>query len=165
MQTLHVNWNVWSENTEEIVRYCSHCKKKVPFYDTETIRINANGKNRFFYRRFRCSQGHTWSKPIKEEESGLEKGREKQEWGPKEQFPLLNCQNTVNKQYRKIVIHLQEIDGAWRLDKLLATTIVDRSRNELAKAIKTGRIQVNNQNVLPKHRCQRGENIVILLNH
>ncbi|NTU99140.1 RluA family pseudouridine synthase [Candidatus Falkowbacteria bacterium] len=48
-----------------------------------------------------------------------------------------------------------------RLDKYLNAILPDRSRNQIQKSIKSGKITVNGKNVTPHHFLQEGDQVVI----
>ena len=155
---MQVNF-IWSlyqtEAAETIERHCSTCGRLTTFTDTGKKRRNANGKNIIEYTIYRCEKGHSWNYKIRQYKAAEShrhvwpdsNGRNGNSSRQKIQ-PLILSQHRF-QGITTIIIHLKSVEGAWRVDKLLATHIEDISRTRLCEMIKAGQILFNQQAIKP----------------
>jgi hypothetical protein len=151
-------WSLYQEETlHTIERHCSTCGRTTTFTDSGKKRRNANGKNIFEYIIYRCEKGHSWNHKInqyKASESGQyalpeNTGQNGNGNGSRQKIQPLALSEYQARGITVITIQLEAVEGAWRLDKLLATHIEDLSRTRLRKMIKAGQILFNDQKIKP----------------
>lgn len=167
---VNLTWSLYqTETAETIERHCSTCGRTTIFTDTGKKRRNANGKNIFEYMIYRCGKGHSWNHKIRQykaceshqyalPENARHNGNAN---GPQSKIQPLALSQYQAQGITMITIQLDVVEGAWRLDKLLATYIEDVSRTEIQKMIKAGRILVNHKEIKPGAALQPGNTIQI----
>lgn len=155
--------NKCEDDAEE--RYCHNCSKKVIFRDSGQRRLNANGKDLYEFAIFKCEKGHTWNKTLGKYKSNKAERRTsaKEQLMMASQIDIINIDLVLRDGINEIEILIEEVEGKWRLDKLLSQQIHDVSRTKIESLINCGNIQVNNQIVKPKLLLKKGYVINILI--
>jgi hypothetical protein len=155
---VNLTWNLYQEEAAKTIeRHCSTCGKTTTFTDTGKKRRNANGKNIFEYTIYRCEKGHSWNHKIRQykaseshqhtlpENSGhIGNGN-----GSRQKIQPLALSQYQTQGITMITIQLDAVEGAWRLDKLLATHIEDVNRTRFREMIKAGQILFNGEEIKP----------------
>lgn len=165
-------WSLYQEKTANtITRHCSTCGRTTTFTDTGKKRRNANGKNIFEYTIYRCEKGHTWNHKIRQYkacESGQyarsrNNGHNGNGNGSRKTIQPIMLSEYQAQRVRAILIQLDVVQGAWRMDKLLSEHITDVSRAKIRSMMKAGRIRFNQKKVKPGAALKRGGTIQINL--
>lgn len=163
VETIEFTWELYPDKEElSTVRYCTNCNKKVPFYDSLKRRHNANGKDIYEYAIYKCERGHTWNKLLKtykaiaDEIGFVEPAAEK-----KMKADIISVSHLSEKGVGSISILLQEVEGRWRLDKVLANQIEDVSRAQIEKMILQGTIMVDGEISKPSAVLKSNQRITV----
>lgn len=164
LKKIYYKWELCDESVLAEQRYCHNCGKKVVFVDSGYRRFNANGKDIYGFAIYKCDNGHTWNKSL-----GVYKTKEAKskfvdyKVEVKTKIDLINLNLCEKEGVKEIIISLEEVNGKWRLDKLLSQQIKDVSRTQIEKLINYGKILVNDKTVKYKQLLKKGNIIKILL--
>ncbi len=144
-----------------ILKYCSHCRKKVRFINSNKIRRNANGKNIYEFIIYKCPKDHTWNKKVPP------KSKKVNEVEP----VAMNNKSLIDEidwfadgVEEKIEIFLEIVVGKWRLDKLLAAQLKGMSRSAVSAMIDRGQILLNGNTTKGKSFLKTGDTILLCKN-
>lgn len=153
--TMLTTWHTWilKENNldREVLRYCSNCGRIVPFFDTMVRRHNSNGKNVYRFAIYKCVKNHTWNEKLATYKAYTDH-REvlvTETIEPQIELPRLPLQQYQENGIQEITILIENVEGRFRIDKLLAERIDGWSRNQVIHRIKEGHILVNQQQIKP----------------
>lgn len=164
MKKIYYKWELHDHGMSIEERHCHNCGKKVIFADSGQRRFNANGKDIYGFAIYKCDNGHTWNKSL-----GAYKTKDaKNKFVDymielKTKVDLINLSLLEKEDIKEIIIFLEEVNGKWRLDKLLAQQIEDISRAQIEKLINYGKIIVNDQIIKSNHLLKKGAIIKVLL--
>jgi hypothetical protein len=176
LEKLKLSWYVISNQEDNTIRrYCHNCGKSTVFKDSRNRRHNANGKNIHIYAIYKCDKDHTWNHKLVEYKNQSEdncfieemdtllppheKENEAAATPPspeKISFAALHQQGT-----QEVEILLVEVQGKWRLDKLLAQHLRGISRSEIVKRIQGGSIRLDGKQVKASELVQQGQTICV----
>ena len=169
---VNLTWNLYQEETAKTIeRHCSTCGRTTTFTDTGKKRRNANGKNIFEYTIYRCGKGHSWNHKIRQYKAceshqyALPEGtgHNGDANSSRQKIQPLALSQYQAQGITMITIQLDAVEGAWRLDKLLAARITDVNRTEVQNMIKAGRILLNHKEIKSGAALKRGNTIQIYL--
>lgn len=179
MSQVVLNWELFEERVDSVERYCSGCGKKVVFCDSMVRRHNANGKKIYKYAIYKCEKGHTWNKMINKyfsnksntlsdpnslESNGYAKEDQYRKEGDKkvkvEKFSILEYNQ---ENIDRVDIFVKCEDYKIRLDKLLNDNLIDISRTQIQKKIKTEEILINDIKTKSKYTLKHGDKITIFI--
>lgn len=165
MEKTFLNWTLSEYKEVSEHRYCHNCGKKAVFKDSGLRRVNANGKDLYEFAIYKCENGHTWNKTLSKYKSNKPgtKAIDNTSTKPECKVDFINIASLESNNIKEIEIFLEEAEGKWRLDKLLAQQIEDLSRAKIEKLISCGKIQVNNQIVKLNLIVRKGYTIKIIL--
>ncbi|WP_096186582.1 S4 domain-containing protein [Evansella halocellulosilytica] len=165
MEQVYLSWSLFKRDHEKsLERYCPNCGKKVVFQDSLIRRHNANGKNIYKFAIYKCPEDHTWNRKLavyKARSHQAEQTVEKEE----RQFEIetINMEELFKRKVKMVVIEIAQVEGSWRLDKLLSQQIENASRTQIVKWMKEGVILVNGDTVKSGVLLKRDQKISIRL--
>jgi len=168
MKAITLNWNLYGDIEKVgIERYCHNCGKKVVFIKTQLKRRNANGKNIYEFDIYKCPDGHTWNRLVKQSKAGTEAFPDNDLYKNSENmFGENQCIKVADYHklnYDRIDIKLHKVVGRFRLDKVLADHIADLSRTTIQQMIEKEHIFLDNNPVQPGKILKSYQKIGILL--
>ena len=152
-------------NDRPILKYCHNCGRKVSFRDSMKRRHNANGKKIFEYAIYKCERYHTWNLLLNTYKAGENikfSELEVQTVGIGD-FDSIHLSEHRGGDIEKIDIFLEEINGRWRVDKLLGDRIADVSRTEICELIRQGKILLDGKEVKQNAILKSQQTITIIL--
>lgn len=177
MSQVILNWELFEERIDSVERYCSSCGRKVIFYDSMVRRHNANGKKIFKYAIYKCEKGHTWNKMLDKyfsnkanilsNPNSLENNpyrrdnNYKREDNQEQHIQKISLLEYSKENINKIDIFIRNTNCKIRLDKLLTDNLIDISRTQIQKKIKTVEILVNDKKTKCKYNLKDGDKITI----
>jgi len=165
VEKLELVWELGrAAEVRQVQRHCPNCCRKVNFYDTGKLRHNANGKNIYEYGIYKCGNGHTWNQFIRTYKAMTEQIAQEFAETPGSQPDLIRLADWRGTEVGFLEIHLSQVSGRWRLDKLLAQQIADLSRVQIVKRIEAGLIRINGAAAKPDTILKAGQCILIPLN-
>ncbi|WP_221568325.1 S4 domain-containing protein [Alkalihalobacillus sp. TS-13] len=164
MQKVQLNWKLQETKDNTVERHCSNCGKTVRFTDTMIRRHNANGKNIYRFAIYKCDKNHTWNKKLEIYQAYTDHARvvEEQQEQPG-QLTAITIKDYQIIGIDKIMIKLSDVQGRFRLDKIIADQIKDWSRTEVTKRILEGKIRINDEPAKPSSRLKTADEIRIEL--
>ncbi|WP_261134364.1 S4 domain-containing protein [Bacillus sp. Marseille-Q3570] len=162
MQKVRLTWKLQEINDNIVERHCSNCGKTVRFTDTMIRRHNANGKNIYRFAIYKCDKNHTWNKKLEIYQAYTDHARvvEEQPEQPS-QLSEIKIKDYQTNGTDKITIKLSDVQGRFRLDKIIADQIEDWSRTEVTQRIHEGRILLNDEPAKPSSRLKTADQITI----
>ncbi|WP_408009197.1 S4 domain-containing protein [Pseudalkalibacillus sp. A8] len=164
MQKVQLTWKLHETKDNSVERHCSNCRKTVRFTDTMIRRHNANGKNIYRFAIYKCEKNHTWNKKLEiyHAYTGHARVVEEQKDQPCKLTTItLKDYQTIGTE--KITIKLADVNGKFRLDKIIAEQVDDWSRTEVIKRIQEGNIRVNDKPSKPSTKLKKEDEILIYL--
>ncbi|MCF6411443.1 S4 domain-containing protein [Pseudalkalibacillus salsuginis] len=162
MQKVQLKWKLQETKDYSVQRHCSNCGRTVRFTDTMIRRHNANGKNIYRFAIYKCDKNHTWNKKLEIYQAYTEHARVVEE--PSEQpsqLTIINIKDYQTIGIEKITITLADVQGKFRVDKIIADQIKDWSRTDIIKRIQEGKIRINNEPAKPSTRLKTADEIQI----
>ncbi len=162
MQKVQLKWKLQEAKDHSVQRHCSNCGRTVRFTDTMIRRHNANGKNIYRFAIYKCEKNHTWNKKLEIYQAHTDHARVVEKPSePPSQLTIINIKDYQTIGIEKITITLADVQGKFRVDKIIADQIKDWSRTDVIKRIQEGKICINNEPVKPSTRLKTADEIQI----
>jgi hypothetical protein len=153
------------QQADTVKKQCKMCGKVTIFTDTTIRRHNANGKNIYQFAIYKCPNNHSWNKKLDIYKSFSEHV-DPETLVPTEYESLHECEkiniNGIQEQ-DTLELKISGLDGSFRLDQAISSSLEGWSRTEITRKIKKGTILLNNRLSKPSQKVSLKDTIHITL--